>query len=68
MLQGLGVNLGGMSMGDEDDEDLDDEEYSDFELQMYQKMVDDGAAPDCKGMTGTALVDCVDETLDAEEE
>lgn len=68
MLQGLGVNLGGMSMGDEDDEDLDDEEYSAIELQMYQKMVNSGAAPGCKGMTGAALVECVDEALDAEEE
>lgn len=62
MLKGLGVNLGGMSIDAGDD----DEEYSATELQMYQRMVDDGAAPGCKGLSGAALVNCVDEVVEAE--
>lgn len=68
MLQGLGVS---MNTGDNDDDYADEDEYEDdidpIELQMYQRMVDGGAAPQCKGRTGAALIDCVDEALDEDE-
>lgn len=67
MLKGLGI-----SMGNDDDENADENiaEYDDvdpIELQMYLRMVDSGVAPECKGRTGMALIDCVDAVLDAEE-
>ncbi|HNP62655.1 MAG TPA: hypothetical protein PKH39_01910 [Woeseiaceae bacterium] len=64
MLKGLGVDLGDLA---DDEEEMDeDEEYSPVELQMYQRMVDEGMAPGCKGLSGADLVDCVDDALDEE--
>lgn len=65
MLQGLGVNMGGpaaASGGDSNESDIDP-----IELQMYQKMVDEGVAPQCKGKKGEALIDCVDAAIDEKE-
>ena len=66
MLRGLGVNLGDISLDSE--EDLEDDDYSAAELQMYERMIDSGAAPGCKGTSGAAMVECVDAALDAEDE
>ena len=64
MLKGLGVDLGDLA---DDEEEMDEnEEYSPMELQMYQRMVDEGVAPGCKGLSGADLVDCVDDALDEE--
>ncbi len=62
MLKGLGVDLG----GGVDDDEADDVDPT--ELAMYQKMVDRGVAPHCKGQRGARLIDCVDEALEAEED
>ena len=61
MLQGLGVNFGNAGSNEDDDDAIDP-----TELTMYQKMVDSGAAPKCKGKKGQALLDCVDAALDAQ--
>ena len=61
MLQGLGVNYGNAGGNEDDDDGIDS-----TELKMYQKMVDSGAAPKCKGKKGQALLDCVDAALDAQ--
>ena len=66
MLQGMGVGLAGMSIDASDT--LSDDEFSETELRMYEKMVEDGAAPGCKGLKGAALVDCVDAAIYEEEE
>ena len=65
-LKGLGYKLRTAPASD-DDEGSDDEELDAAELQGYQQMVDNGAAPQCKGKKGAALIDCVDAVLDAEE-
>lgn len=65
MLKGIGVD-----MGDDDDEEGDSESADGIdpvELQMYQRMVDGGAAPQCKGKKDEALINCVDRVLDEEE-
>lgn len=62
MLKGQGVNMK-TSAADE----LDEDEIDPTELQMYQRMVDQGAAPQCKGRKGEALITCVDAALDEEE-
>lgn len=64
MLQGLGVNMGGMTIPDANSDDDDDNA---FELQMYQKMIENGVAPQCKGKEGDELIDCVDTALDQDE-
>jgi hypothetical protein len=33
---------------------------------MYESMVKQGVAPQCRGKKGQALVDCVDAALDAQ--
>ena len=77
-LRGLGINLGGLGLGDDEDDEgsIDDDELSEeeedaafdaMEQRMYQQMVDQGAAPECRGMRGAALIDCVDAVLDAED-
>ncbi len=65
MLKGLGVNL--RTSRAEDEEGPSDAEYDATELQMYQTMVDQGAAPQCKGKKGAQLVVCVDAALGEEE-
>jgi hypothetical protein len=51
----------------------DDEEESDaaadaFGQKLYQQMIDNGLAPQCKGKKGDALVDCVDAALGADDQ
>lgn len=65
MLKGMGVN-----MGDDEDEESDSDSADGIdpvELQMYQRMVDGGVAPQCKGKKDEALIECVDKVLDEEE-
>jgi flagellar biosynthesis GTPase FlhF len=64
MMRGLGVNLGGLTVpsGDSDEDD------SAFELKMYQDMIDNGVAPQCKGKDGDELIACVDAALDVEDD
>lgn len=65
MLRGLGVNLGSSkSTGAA----CDDDEIDGTELSMYQTMLDNGVAPQCRGLTCGELIDCVDEALDEEED
>lgn len=59
MLNGLGVKL------DEDDAQ-DDAAIDPSELQMYQEMIKNGIAPECKGKNDQALIGCVDEVLEKE--
>jgi len=61
MLKNLGVSL-----DDGDDQDADDGGVDPAELRMYQEMLKNGIAPQCKSKTGEALIDCVDAALDAE--
>lgn len=61
MLKSLGVDMAS------DDEDEDDYGVDPVELQMYERMIANGVAPNCKGQKDQALIDCVDEALDAEE-
>lgn len=56
MLKGMGVNMGVMEADASDDSDPP----SAVELQMYQKMLDEGVAPHCKGKKGWVMIDCVD--------
>jgi hypothetical protein len=58
MLRGVGVNL--------DDDDEDDGGVDPIELQMYQEMLKNGIAPECKGKKDQALIDCVDAVLEQE--
>jgi hypothetical protein len=60
MLQELGVEI------DEDGDEGDDEGVDATELKMYQEMLRNGIAPQCKGKQDQALIDCVDDVLDAE--
>jgi len=62
-LRALGVDPDALAS---DDEDVADAEADAFEMRIYQQMVDSGLAPGCKGMTGDALVACVDAALDDE--
>jgi hypothetical protein len=57
MMQSLGVTL---PAADDDDDDADLDRAQE---QMYRKMVEGGAAPQCKGKEGTALIECVDAAL-----
>lgn len=63
MLKSQGVKVGSGAGAD-----AGDDEYDAVELQSYQKMVDSGVAPQCKGRKGAALIECVDEALDEEED
>lgn len=65
MLKGLGVNLGGS--GTTRDTDCGDD-YEADEIRMYQVMIGNGVAPQCRHLSCGELVDCVDEVLDAEED
>lgn len=64
MLKDLDVSLGSSTAVHANCGD----DYDAGELRMYQVMVDTGAAAHCKNLTCGALVDCVDEVLDAEED
>lgn len=64
MLKGLGVNLGGGTSASADCGD----EYEPDEIRMYEVMIGNGVAPQCRHLKCEALVDCVDEVLDAEDE
>ena len=65
MMKSLGVNLGaGGATGSADCGD----DYEADEIRMYQVMINNGVAPQCRTLTCGALVDCVDEVLDAEED
>ena len=61
MLKGMGVNMGG-GFGEGSDDEADA-----AELHAYQKMVDSGVAPKCKGKKGEALINCVDAELDKQQ-
>jgi hypothetical protein len=50
-----------------EDEEAADAEVDAFGLRLYQQMVDNGLAPECKGKTGAALIDCVDKALGTDE-
>ncbi|TVO78443.1 hypothetical protein [Sedimenticola selenatireducens] len=63
MLKGLGVTLGSMGAGGaSNDSDIDP-----AELQLYQQMVNNGVAPQCKGKQGEALIECVDIAVDGKQ-
>lgn len=61
MMQSMGLSLPA-------DSDSDDDSASDDKMQeqMYRKMVEGGAAPQCKGKSGAALIKCVDAAMDAD--
>jgi len=63
-LQTLGINPDALTSEDEDEADA---EADAFELRMYQQMIDSGLAPQCKGMTGSAMITCVDRVMDGDE-
>ena len=65
MLKGLGVNLGGSSAAGSDD---CGDDYEADEIQMYQAMINNGVAPQCRNLSCGELVDCVDEALGEEED
>lgn len=63
-LRSLGVDPDALNS---DDDDVSDAEADAFGLRMYQQMIDNGLAPQCKGKTGDDLIDCVDAALDSDE-
>jgi hypothetical protein len=65
MLKGLGVSMQGITVPGSD---ASDAEYDEAELHMYQKMLDSGVAPECKGEQGSALIDCMDAALGEKKE
>lgn len=75
MLRGMGIDPKSIPGGDEDEDEYDEEDddygsndsVDPMELQMYERMIANGVAPECKGLKGEDLIDCVDEVLDAEE-
>ncbi len=52
------------TFGTGSEEVADDEDAA--EEKMYEQMVRGGAAPQCRGKTGQALIACVDAAMDAE--
>ena len=66
MLKLLGVTLEEADESEDGEEDGDEDGVDPTELKMYQEMLRNGLAPDCKGKQNEALIDCVDAVLDAE--
>jgi len=63
MMKAMGVDV--PSDNDEDKtEQQEDAEQAKIQQQMYQSMVDGGAAPQCKGKTGDALIECVEAAVE----
>lgn len=60
MLKEMGVKPNALAAGVADDSDEPDP----AELQQYQKMLDSGIAPHCKGKKGWAMIDCVDQAME----
>jgi len=56
MLKKMGVNL----QAEESDAGADSDPPDPTELKLYQKMLESGVAPHCKGKKGWAMIDCVD--------
>jgi hypothetical protein len=61
----LGIDLDAL---DSDDEEESDAAVDAFGMQLYQQMINNGIAPECKGKQGDALIECVDAALDVDEE
>ena len=62
MMKSMGIDLPSGGGSDDDQGAADDDKMQE---QMYRKMVDGGAAPQCKGKKGDALIKCVDAAMDA---